>query len=213
MTICDSNGFKNSSVMKSANMSNFRIFSAEEFKYWPKDEAKVEKAYLDITFEAYELIERIKFRYDNGHYIYCKGLKIPENYCDPKLLKILTYFTIFHGRCYTLEFTLDTKFYATDNIIIHFKRDINLFLHGISQGMGLVGNFFPQEPFVYSLKNNQNHRLDFQNVEKVMDEVLICDKQEQEIDYYGCARKYIMDDFEFQSSDCIVPMLINFTSK
>ena len=73
---------------------------------------------------------------------------------------------------------------AADNVLVYFKRNVNLFIHGRGQDIGLLANYFPVQPMVYPLSVNQIHKLDFQAGEETDDEVLGCNANIEEKDYY-----------------------------
>ena len=90
------------------------------------------------------------------------------------------------------------------------KRSINLFIHGQNQGIGLLANYFPVPHIVHPLQAKQIHKLDFQYGEVWNDEILGCNTNVDERDYYECAKdmigKKIRDE---KSPGCTVPMFSN----
>ena len=99
---------------------------------------------------------------------------------------------------------------AADNVIIYFKRSINLFIHGLNQEIGLLANYFPVEPIVYPLQINQIHKIDFQAQKTHIDESLGCNTKVNEEDYYGCAKDVIARNLQINPKPgCTVPMFSN----
>ena len=122
-----------------------------------------------------------------------------------EIYKIIPISTLHFGRCYTVEPL--KKFYAFDNMVIVFKDDINLFVHGIGQEIGIIGNFYPVPPTFFSLSKNWLHKLDIQAKEKRIDEKLGCNSKIDEKAYYGCVQKTMSMDYSIQN--CTVPMFDN----
>ena len=103
---------------------------------------------------------------------------------------------------------------AADNVLVYFKRNVNLFIHGRGQDIGLVANYFPVQPMVYPLSVNQIHKLDFQAGETINDEILGCNGNIDEGDYYRCAKNVIAKKLKMKPSPgCTVPMFSNIFMK
>ena len=80
----------------------------------------------------------------------------------------------------------------------------------MDQGIGLLANYFPAQPFVYPLQVNQIHKLDFQAGETINDEILGCNVNIDEGDYYRCAKDVIAQKLKINTSPgCTVPMFSN----
>ena len=114
LTICDRNGFKNQSVMQSANMSNYHLLREFEFEFWPNKANQVEASWKKITFEFDELVEKIGIRYNSGTYCYLfSSSEIP---CQDSISNVVTLATLQHGRCYVIEFPQSTNFWGKNKI-------------------------------------------------------------------------------------------------
>ena len=76
----------------------------------------------------------------------------------------MTFNTSNLGKCYTVEFPERIHFYALDNVILTFKTKVLLFLHGIGQNVGIIGQFYPAEaePTVYTLEPGYNYQANFE---------------------------------------------------
>lgn len=183
--------------MKSFNMSNYQLFS-HDLLYWPQ--TNVKEAWHAITFDFEEIIDKIGLRYNNGTYLRCTEF---QKCSFEKVFQIKPLSTLHNGRCYTLEFSPQIQFFETDNIIIYFKRNINLYIHGRGQEIGLIANFFPVEPAVYTLNVQHLHKLDFSQLEKV--DILGCQESVKEEDYYHCFKKEVKAK-ELLGKQCLVPM-------
>ena len=117
LTICDRNGFKNKSVMESANMSNFRLMTTKPFAFWPNEANQVEASWDNITFQFDELVEKIGIRYNGGTYctMFFNSNASQDAFrapCKDNLFDIVTLATIHHGRCYTFEFSQSINFWG-----------------------------------------------------------------------------------------------------
>ena len=89
-----------------------------------------------------------------------ENIKTKNSYLN--IFKIIPLNTINHGRCYTLEVLNTTLFYAKDNVVLTFKTNILLFIHGIGQNVGIIDHFFATEPNIYILEPGNNYRVDFE---------------------------------------------------
>ena len=92
--------------------------------------------------------------------------------------------------------------------LLILKRPTNI----LGQEIGLVADFFPVEPSVYALDVSHLHKLDFRVVEKLSDEVLGCNSQINEVDFYKCAKSAISKQIVANSGpdSCKVPMFEEF---
>ena len=105
----------------------------------------VAKAWDSITFKFHDLVERIGLRYNNGLYLRCTEESTKTFQCGQQIFTIKTLQTLHHGKCYTLEFNSSAvNCLETDNILIYFKRDLNLFIHS----PGLWFQFCPSALFL-----------------------------------------------------------------
>ncbi len=204
LTICDKNGFKPRAEMEKANMSNYLIpiTDQNENMLWPNQASRVNSSWQQITFDLNELIDEIGLRYQRQYYYNCTKTPCVDE------MKIVTLNTLHYGRCYTIEFSQDSKFDQFDNLIVTFKRDINVFLHGLGQNLGIIANFFPVEPEVYLLEIGHWYKLDLQAKEIISDTILGCQPQVTEASYYACAKDVIRQEMQ-NGTDCKVPMYLN----
>ncbi len=92
--------------------------------------------------------------------------------------------------------------------LLILKRPTNI----LGQEIGIVADFFPVEPSVYALDVSHLHKLDFRVVEKLSDEVLGCNSQINEVDFYRCAKSTISKQIGANSGpdSCKVPMFEEF---
>ena len=179
------------------------------------NEKDVETAWKEITFNVDDLIESINVRYNGGTYLRCHNLH--DSKCND-VYSIIPLNTVHYGRCYTIEVSRKSHFYAFDNIVLVYKRKINLFVHGLGQEIGIVGSFFPVDPLMYQLAFNTQYKINFDLIYDVTDEKLNCDETLDEDDYYKCARQWIHgnmttwshprfgSDHGYQGIPCSLPM-------
>ena len=211
MTICDQNGFKEKDVLKQSEMNPFVIMNIG-IKMWPNTSNQVDQSWKNITFEFQELVERIGIRHSGGKYCYmfCNEQDRINSKCCQNIFDVVPVSTIHFGRCYNLHPKKSSIFYAFDNIVIIYKRDFNLFLHGSGQEIGIIGNFYPVKPKFIQLQKYAYYKLDFQAKELRIDEDLDCNPKITEEDYYSCLKNVISDNFKTivkKGERCTVPML------
>ena len=114
-----------------------------------------------LFYQVNELIGDIFIRYNREIYENYHG---PFNQSSYKVFNIMTLNTLNLGKCYTVEFPERIHFYALDNVILTFKTKVLLFLHGIGQNVGIIGQFYPAEaePTVYTLEPGFNYQANFE---------------------------------------------------
>ena len=141
--------------------------------------SEVEEAWNGITFDFNELIDSIRIRFNRSTYqdyfgpfnvsastsFDAKNADADEashriSYLD--LFDISPLNTLNHGKCYTISFKNTTYFYAMDNLLLGFKTQLLLFLHGLGQNLGIITHFYAVRPDIYVLKPGYNYRADFE---------------------------------------------------
>ena len=110
-----------------------------------------------------------------------ENIKTKNSYLN--IFKIIPLNTINHGRCYTLEVLNTTLFYAKDNVVLTFKTNILLFIHGIGQNVGIIDHFFATEPNIYILEPGNNYRVDFEGKHNSIFIIYNCDYNK----YFYCS--------------------------
>ena len=148
----------------------------------------VDSAWKGITYEVNDLIESVNIRHNGGIYTNCKILN--DSNCH-NVYSIIPLNTIHFGRCYTIELSRKSKFYAFDNVVLVFKRDVNVLIHGLGQEIGIIGNFFPVDPSIYHLTKNTHNKVNFHVIHDITDSNLGCDDKIDEDDYYKCTKDTI----------------------
>lgn len=125
--------------------------------------------------------------------------------------------TIHNGRCYTMEFSSNVTFFATDNIIIEYKRPLLLLTHGKGQEIGLVGQFFKRFHGSIDLEVGQSYKVEFRaRLHRYDENAFGCIIGITEEDYFHCAILQIGKNITGNSStgvSCYVPMISYFVSK
>ena len=115
--------------------------------------------------------------------------------------------TITLGRCYTLEFLPNITFSNLDNVVLVYKGKINIFAHGRGQEIGFVANFFPVQPQVFQLSNQQKSHVSLEAMQTITEEYLGCNASTLELQFYKCAKVILSQILLENEITCTLPMI------
>ena len=170
------------------------------------DPNKVKQAWEHITYKFDEIISTIGVRHSDGTYYTCHQGKCPDN----GVFQVLDLHTIHRGKCYTLEFFPNITFSPLDNVLMTYKAEALVFAHGRGQEIGLIANFFPLQPQVFHLKDEQTYHVSFEAMQTITEHYLGCDESVNETDFYECAKLALAQEMvEKKGVECTLPMLSN----